>query len=149
MNMPQANSLTNPQVLAMVSCMLAVARIDGIRPEEVAVIRAFYDGSAAPGLPPFAAIENAHCDLATLPGLSGGGVDMDFAEQVVLASFLAGYADGNLSDGERAQVAAIAAQLGLAAARTAELQTQVKDTLIGALAHLPDSASVAALAKTM
>ena len=149
MNALQGNSLTKDQVLAMVACMLAVAKVDGIRSEEIAVIRAFYESSNVPGLTPFAVVEETTHNLATLPGLATGAVKPDFAEQLVLASFLTGYADGRLTAGERAQVAAIAQQLGVSEKRTAELQIEVKDSLIGTLAHLPDSDSVAALAKTM
>ena len=149
MNMPIGNSLTKDQVLAMAACMLAVARVDGIRPEEVAVIRAFYAGSLLEDLPPFTAVEEANHDLTKMPGLQATVGEEDFAEQVVLASLLAGYADGQLSDGEYAQVCAIATRLGMSPSRVGELQLQVKDSLLGSLAHLPVSESVAAIAKTM
>ena len=42
---------------------------------------------------------------------------------------------------------AIASRAGLAEARTGQLLQQVKDTLIGAIAMIPDTESVASIAK--
>jgi len=62
---------------------------------------------------------------------------------------MAGYADGRVIDAERAQVQAIASELSVGDARFEALLAQVRDELIGALAHLPDAGSVAVVVKEL
>ena len=141
------NSLTQPQLMALVDCMLSTARIDDVHPQEVALIRTFYEEQRKPDMPTFDAVAAAAGkDTAQLAGL---GSDTAFAEQLVLMCLMTGYADGRLSDAEKQHVLGRAQQLGISAARVGELLIQVKDSLIASLAHLPDSESVAALAKTL
>lgn len=147
MNTIQGDALTREQVLALVACMLSTAHVDGLRPEETALIQRFYDESAGAGFPAFADVEGSGADApALLGGLRG---DTGFVEQLVLMCLMAGYADGHLTDAERSHVVEIAKQVGVSDARFAELLLQVKDSLIGSLAHLPVPESVAALARTL
>ena len=147
MSTPDNDTLTQAQVTALVANMLAVAHIDGVQPAEEALIRKFYSESAAAGMPAFDLVGHTHAQAAQLLAAAGGGAD--FAEQLVLMCFMTGYADGHLSDGERQFVLDVARQAGVAEARASELLQQVKDTLIGSLAHLPDAESVAALSKSL
>lgn len=141
------DALTPAQVSALVAGMLAVAQVDGLHPAEERLIRSFYEESAAPGSPQFDQILHTHEQAGQLVSVAGGGAD--FAEQLVLMCFMAGYADGHLTDAERQIVANLAKQAGVSDARAEELLQQVKDTLIGALAHLPEPESVAALSKSL
>jgi tellurite resistance protein len=144
----QANDTMTPaQVTALVAAMLAVAHVDGVQPAEEQLIRTFYEESATAGMPAFDQVGHTHAQANELLAAAGGGAD--FAEQLVLMCFMTAYADGHMSDGERALVLDLAKQSGVAEARAAELLQQVKDTLIGSLAHLPDAESVAALSKTL
>lgn len=143
----QNDALSADQVLALAASMLSTAHVDGVHPEEVALIRQFYDGAGVAGLPPFAEVEGMGAKADALLKKVGG--DRAFAEQLVLMCFATGYADGALSDAERAHVEKIGAGAGLGAARIAELLEQVKDSLIGALSHLPDAESVARLASEL
>ncbi len=138
-------AFTAPQMTALIHGMLSTARIDGLHPREESLIRAFYDAQREAGMPAYEAVA-AGADVTMPAGLAA---DAGFAEQLVLMCLMAGYADGRLSQGEHDHVAAIARQLGTAADRLAELHQQVKDSLIGSLAHLPDPESVAALARTL
>ena len=148
MSTTQTNETMTPaQVQALAAAMLSVAHVDGVQPAEVQLIRKFYDESATPGMPGFDQIGHTHAQANQLLAAAGGGAD--FAEQLVLMCFMTAYADGHMSDGERALVLDIAKQAGVAEARANGLLQQVKDTLIGALAHLPDPESVAALSKTL
>jgi hypothetical protein len=147
MGIVQGDAMTKDQVLALVACMLSTARVDGVQPQEVALIRHFYETSGVQGLPPFGEAEG-------LAGSSGAllkkvPADAGFAEQLVLLCFATGYADGALSDAERSHVETIAADAGVPTARVVQLLDQVKDSLIGALSHLPDAQSVAQLAKDL
>jgi len=139
--------MTKAQVLALTAAMLSTAHVDGVQPAELALIERFYAEAGVPGLPAFD--QAAHAPDEGRAFLREAAVDHEFAEQLVLMCFMTGYADGHLSDRERAHVAAIAAEAGLAAAQVEQLHQQVKDALIGSLAHLPDAESVAALAKTL
>lgn len=147
MSKTQNDALPRPQLIALVECMLSTAQIDGMHPKEVALIRGFYDEQREAGMPAFEAVQAAaakgQIQLSALRG------DAAFAEQLVLMCLMTGYADGKLSDAERSHVAGFAGQLGVSPNRQAELLLQVKDSLIGSLAHLPDPESVAALAKTL
>ncbi len=147
MSRSPSDALSRPQLIALVECMLATAQIDGVHAREVALIRAFYDEQRQPDMPAFDAVKasaaNRQAQLSALRG------DTEFAEQLVLMCLMTGYADGRLSDAERTHVAGLAQQLGVPSERQSELLLQVKDSLIGSLAHLPDPESVAALAKTL
>jgi tellurite resistance protein len=143
----QADVLTKAQVLALVDGMLSTARIDGVHPQEVTLIRKFYEEQRKPDMPAFDAVEAATGKDPAL--LSQLGADAGFAEQLVLMCLMTGYADGKLSDGEHKHVLALAQQVGVAPPRVGELLLQVKDSLIASLAHLPEPESVAALAKTL
>lgn len=145
MTLTQGDELTREEVLTLTACMLSTAQVDGVTPQELALIKTFYVQSAQAGLPPFSDHEGAYGDHLALAAQSAS--KPGFAEQLVLMSFMTGYADGHLSDAERAHVLAIAARAGLSEARTNELLQQVKDSLIGSIAMLPDAESVANIAK--
>ena len=147
MAIAQGDAFSGDQVLALAASMLSTAHVDGVHPQEVALIRQFYEGAGVSGLPPFAEIEGMGPKAEALLKKVGG--DTAFAEQLVLMCFATAYADGALSDAERAHVQKIATGAGLGAARVEELLEQVKDSLIGALSHLPDAASVANLAREL
>ncbi len=135
-------AFTSAQLTALVQSMLSTARVDDLHPNEETLIRKFYGEQMLPGMPAFEALAGA--TAAALPS-----DDAAFADQLVLMCLMAGYADGHLSDAERSHVAALAQQVGVAGERLAELHQQVKDSLLGSLAHLPDAESVAALAKEL
>ena len=108
-------------------------------------MKTFYEQCGLADLPPFADDEGAYGDPVEMA--TQCATDPEFAEQLVLMSFMTAYADGHLTEGERAHVMAIAARAGLSDAHTNALLLQVKDTLIGAIAMLPDAESVARIAK--
>lgn len=139
--------MTQAQLTALVDSMLSTARIDGVHPQEDALIRTFYEEQKLPGMPAFDAVLAKVGQSAALPAQLGA--DSAFAEQLVLMCLMTGYADGKLSPAEHQHVLALAQQLGVAPERCDELLLQVKDSLIASLAHLPDAESVAALAKTL
>ncbi len=145
MTLTQATEMTRQQVLTLMACMLSTAHVDGVSPQELALMKSFYEQSGHTDLPPFADNEGAYGDPMAMAAQCAS--DSGFAEQLVLMSFMTAYADGHLTDAERAHVMAIASRAGLAEARTGQLLQQVKDTLIGAIAMIPDTESVASIAK--
>ncbi|MBK6616525.1 hypothetical protein [Ottowia sp.] len=148
MNFKQVETqMTLPQVVALAACMLSVAHVDGVRPEEIALIKQFYDGAETEGGPAFDVLDGstAKADEA----LAGAETTEDFIEHLLLLCLMTGYADGHLSDAEYARVLAIGAQVGVGGERVAELRQSVKDTLLQSLSGLPAPESVAALASEL
>ncbi|MBK9443142.1 MAG: TerB family tellurite resistance protein [Comamonadaceae bacterium] len=144
----QDQNLSASQVILLTKAMLSVALIDGLAPAEAALIGQFYETSRSGDMPSTAALlaspDARQFDVAELAGCAP-----DLADTVVLMCLMAAYADGRLSDAERAQVQAIAGEIGLDDARVDVLLAQVRDELIGALSHLPDAASVATVVKEL
>ncbi len=135
------------QTLALVETMLATAQIDGVQPRELTLLRSFYETQWEAGMPSFELVlANAGRDAGLLAAVKG---DAQFVEQLVMMCLVTGYADGRLTEAERLHALGIAGQLGVGQAQFELLHQQVKDSLIGSLAHLPDAESVAALAKTL
>lgn len=145
MNQPPSDVMPLPQVMALVQCMLATARADGMHPKEETLICRFYEEQRQAGMLPFKQVLAA-TSAAPLTTLAG---DSEFATQLLLMCWMTAYADGHLSDGERQLVLGFAQALGVSPALSDELLQQVKDSLIASLAHLPDAESVAALVKTL
>jgi len=148
MPLVQDQNLSSAQVILLTKAMLSVALIDGLAPAEAALIGQFYETSRSADMPSTAALlaspDARQFDVAELAGCAP-----DLADTVVLMCLMAAYADGRLSDAERAQVQAIASEIGLDDARVDVLLAQVRDELIGALSHLPDAASVATVVKEL
>lgn len=145
--MPDQN-LSPSQVMQLTQAMLSVANVDGIQRAEAALIGQFYDTSRSASMPATATFmadaQAAPFDAATL-----GGSSAEFADTLVLMCLMTAYADGHLSPAERAQVQALASALGLDAARFEAHLAQVRDDLVGAISHLPDAGSVAAVVREL
>ena len=148
MNAMHDQELSPEQVSQITKAMLSVAAVDGIQPAEAALIGQFYETSRSADMPTTAAAMSSagasRFDVADLAGSAPA-----FAETVVLMCLMAAYADGRLSTSERTYVRAIASGLHVDAARFDALLAQVRDELVGALSHLPDAESVAAVVKEL
>lgn len=147
MNVTQASEMSRAQVLTLMACMLSTAHVDGLQPQELELMKQFYEASGHGDLPAFSDEQSTYGDPMALAAQSAG--DSAFAQQLVLMCYMTGYADGHLSPTERAHVQAIAKQAGLSEEGSAALLQQVKDSLIGAIAMLPDAESVASIAKSL
>lgn len=137
--------LSAAQTLALTACMLAVSNVDGVHPAETALVQQFYEGSRAAGMPAFDELQHSH--TKALEMLQGVPANPDFSDMLVSLCLMTGYADGSLSDAERTTVLGFSQSVGVSASRFDELLQQVRDSLLGSLASLPDAESVAALAK--
>ncbi len=148
MPLMQDQNLSPAQVILLTKAMLSVALIDGLAPAEAALIGQFYESSRSASMPGttelLARPDARQFDVAELAGCDAG-----LADTVVLMCLMTGYADGRLSDAERAQVQAIASELGVSDEHFDELLAQVRDELVGALSHLPDAGSVAVVVKEL
>lgn len=145
--MADTDRMPPAQTLALVECMIATAQIDGVQPRELTLLRSFYETQWESGMPSFELVlATAGREAGLLASVKG---DAPFADQLVMMCLVTGYADGKLTEAERLHVLDIARQLGVGEAQFGQLHQQVKDSLIGSLAHLPDAESVAALAKNL
>jgi uncharacterized tellurite resistance protein B-like protein len=138
----QDRNLDETQLTQLTQAMISVATIDGILPAEAALIGRFYEASRGPNMPTVEAVMarpgNQPFDTAALAGSPA-----DFADTLVLMCLMTGYADGNLTLAERAQVQSFADAMRMDAARFSAHLARVQDDLVGALSHLPDAGSVA------
>lgn len=148
MNAIKDQELSPTQVIELTQAMLSVALVDGIHPAEAALIGQFYESSRSADMPSTATVlarpDAGPFDAARLAGVSAG-----FADTVVLMCLMTAYADGHLSAAERAGVQTLATAMGVDAARFEAHLAQVRDELVGALSHLPDAASVAAVVREL
>ncbi len=140
--------LSQEQVIALTNAMISVATVDGLQPAEAALIGQFYESSRSAAMPATATLiagaASHRFDASQLDGSTA-----EFADTLVLMCLMTAYADGRLSDGERQQVGAIAGALGMDAARLDSHLARVRDDLLGALSHLPDAGSVAAVVREL
>ena len=129
-----ASHLTDTEVGIATRAMLRVAHTEG--------------GIETAGLPLFDDI---------LADCAGGSGHIDAArfiengnrELLMTLCILTAYADGHCSAQEQAVLQGLAADMGLEPARLEALQAVVKDQLLASLSHLPDVASVAAVAREL
>jgi protein-disulfide isomerase-like protein with CxxC motif len=139
------SQLTDTEVTIVTRAMLKVAQTDGVHPAEIALIRDFYQsGVETAGLPLFddlLADAGAACPVDAARFSDSGNRDL-----LLTLCILTAYADGQCTDSEQAVLEGLAADMGVPSAHLAVLQAQVKDHLLASLAHLPDAASVAAVA---
>lgn len=140
----QDQNLTPEQVVQLTQAMLAVAAIDGVHPAETALISQFYDSSRADGMPETATVL-AGADQARFNAGALAGSPAGFADTLVLMCLMSGYADGKLSDAERGYIQSLAQAAGMKDEAFEGHLAQVRDELTGALSHLPDAESVAAV----
>jgi tellurite resistance protein len=142
MNPMQDQDLSPAQVTQLTKAMLSVALVDGIHPAEAALIGQFYESSRTPDMPDTGTVLATPADRA-LDVTALKGSNPALADTVVLMCLMTAYADGQLSPAERAHIQDIATTLAVDAARFESHLAQVRDSLVGALSHLPDAGSVA------
>ena len=134
--------LSPAQVDLLTRAMLSVALVDGIHPAEAALIGQFYEGARSADMPSTAAVlASAETNAFDVQSLKSDSTA--FADTLVLMCLMTAYADGGLSAAERQHVEAMASRVGVDAARFEHHLAVVRDELVGALSHLPDTASVA------
>jgi hypothetical protein len=139
--------LTPAQTLALTACMLHISHVDGVQPAETALIKLFYEGGREPGMPEFADVQASH--VAAMSLLQQLPANAEFNDSLVSFCLMTGYADGTLSEAERDAVLGFARSVGVTREAFDALLQEVRDSLLGSLAHLPDAQSVATLAKEL
>jgi hypothetical protein len=138
-------NLNSSQSMALTACMLAISHVDGVHPAETALVQSFYEGGRSESMPPFSQVLSSHVNAESL--LRSLAADEAFNDVLITLCLMTGYADGTLTNAERDAILGFAKIVGVSTERFNALWQEVRDSLLGSLASLPDSASVAALAK--
>jgi uncharacterized tellurite resistance protein B-like protein len=131
------------QVRAIVQGMMRVAHADGAHERELVLIREFYEScrNEVKGLADFHDLEQAPFDVQ----LAAEVLATPSLQRSFLAScYLVAYADGQVSEGELAEIDKLVSELGIDAQLASETRDRIKDLLVMQLAH---SANVEALQK--
>lgn len=131
------------QVRVIVQGMLRVAHADGAHDRELVLIRQFYEScrSDVKGLADFHDLEQAPFDAQVAAEV----LATDALRKSFLAScYLVAYADGQVSEGELAEIDKLVKELGIDEKFARETRDRIKDMLVMQLAR---SANVEALQK--
>jgi len=135
-------------VQALVRAMHALSLCDGVHDAERVMLRGFYDACQAEtqALTSFDEIVRVPLDEATLAET----FPTPELQAVFLHSCLfLGFADGRYSDGERQQVQAWAAAMGVAGDTLASLEDEVADHLMQQIARIENTDALQEVATTM
>ena len=137
MNPIQDKNLSPLEALQLAKAMVAVARVDGFNPAEEVLIRQFYESTRTDSMSTTNEFIKASSGALTSDEdltLALKGCSPAFAETLVMMCFMAGYADGRLSDGELLLITKIATAAGIDGDALAACRAQVQDALLGSLA---------------
>jgi tellurite resistance protein len=148
MSFSQEIDLSADEAEAFARGLYAIARVDGVHERELALISDFYQAAVA---------DEATQILASLER-TGALEPHELAEVLVSGvvrelflktGILLTWADGAVSDAERAKVAEFARAFQIPPERQAEVEAEVKDFLLRPFADLANVSAVSAVAKKL
>lgn len=125
--------LTFEHVKALAHALLAVARVDGVHDNEMALVREFYEGCARAGDPRLEEIASGKPDLEREKALFD---TPELARLFVKSLILLAFADGKYAQEEDALIREHASALGLGPEDVSALHQSTKDFLIASLSHV-------------
>jgi tellurite resistance protein len=138
--------LNREQVEAMARALYAVAKTDGLHEREAGLIASFWI-DAGGGAATLSELERAE---SPPPSALAGVLHTDAERQLFLkTALLLTWADGKVTDAERAKVNEYAQALGVDATTLANLESGVKDYLLGHLVHVQNVDAVLDVAKKL
>lgn len=135
--------LDESQAEAIARGLFAVASSDGIHPREAALIAAFYEEV---GLGTSSLAELQRRTPITDEELAGALRSDDERRLFIKSALLLAWADGTVSDAERAVIGRFAAALSVDQDTVGKLEESVKDFLMSQLAHLQNVDAARAVA---
>jgi hypothetical protein len=125
--------LSFEQVKVLTHALFAVARVDGVHDNEMALIREFYESCARKGDPRLEDVAGAPFDIAAAKPL----FETDEAKQLFIKSLiLLAFADGQYAVVEDNLIRQYGAALGLSKETLDNLHEATKEYLLSALAHI-------------
>lgn len=120
-------------VKALAHALLAVARVDGVHDNEMALVREFYDSCSRPGDPRLEDIASGAFDPVTATTLFD---TPELAKLFTKSLILLAFADGTYAEAEDRLIREYAEVLGLSGDDVDGLHQATKDFLMQSLAHI-------------
>lgn len=138
--------LSRPAAEAMARALFAVAQVDGMHEREAGLIASFWIDTGGGD----AALSDLQRLAPIKPPELAAFLQNDQERQLFLkTAILLTWADGKVTDGERSMVGQYAYALGIDKAGIDKLEAEVKDYLLGHLAHLQNTDATLAVAKKL
>lgn len=125
--------LSFEQVKALTHAMMAVARVDGVHDNEMALVRGFYEGCSRQGDPSLDEVCAGPFDMAAKKALFASP---ELGQMFIKSLILLAFADGQCTKPEDEAIRAYGATLGLSTAAIDQLFEATKEFLMGGLAHV-------------
>ncbi|RZU47067.1 hypothetical protein EV700_1458 [Fluviicoccus keumensis] len=141
-------ALSDGEMTLATRAMLFMARVDGPHPQQIDLIRRFFEtGVETDGLPLF---DDVLAGVGRVPAMDAARFCAVASRELILKlCVLTAYADGDCSPAECRTLKALATDLDIRPERLAELHDDVKHALLDRLSGLPDTLSVAAVAREL
>jgi tellurite resistance protein len=137
--------LSQSSAAAMARGLYAVARCDGMHEREAGLIASFWIDAGGRG-----SLSELERDATIQPAeLAAALHNTDERMLFVKTAVLLTWADGKVTDAERKAVTDFARALGVDAATQDQLETAVKEYLLGHLAHLSNTDATTQVAKKL
>ncbi len=122
------------QVKTLCHAMMAVARVDGVHDNEMALVREFYASCARAGDPPVEEVVRGDLDPDEAKAKFGG--DAEHQQLFVKSLILLALADGDYGDDEDRLIRELAAAVGLDDASVSRLKEATTEFLMAGLSHV-------------
>ncbi len=138
--------VTQPAAEAIARGLFAIAEVDGLHEREEALVASFWSdvgGSVS------ALAELKRGTTITSAELSAALPNPELRQLFVKTAILLAWADGKVTDPERKAITDFATPLGVAGAEFGNLETAVKEFLLGHLTTVTNSEAVAKVAKKL
>ncbi len=125
--------LTFEQVKVLTHALFAVAKVDGVHDNEMALIREFYESCSRAGDPDLAEVAGGPFDIETAKPL----FETDEAKKLFLKSMvLLAFADGKYATVEDDLIRGYADAMGVSSDEMDNLHEATKEYLLASLAHV-------------
>ncbi|MEM6369179.1 MAG: TerB family tellurite resistance protein [Myxococcota bacterium] len=134
-------------VRVLTHAMMALARVDGVHDNEMALVRAFYESCARAGDPSLE--EVAGGDFDPEQAKARFGEDEKKRVLFVKSLVLMAYADGRIDDKERMMVEGLAASVGVEGEELEKLQDATVDYMMGGLSHIKNVDALRAVRQSL
>lgn len=129
-----ATDIDFEQVKCLTHAMMALARVDGVHDNEMALIREFYGSCARAGDPALEEVAEGDFDPERARSLFGS--DAEHQDIFVKSLVLLAYADGDYGDREDRMIRDLAGAVGLGDADVDRLKEATQEYLMASLSHV-------------
>lgn len=146
MDLLKEANLDFKQVQVLTQALFALGHADGMDPREEALIRAFYEGNRPAHGSDYDTVVRTPFDLEVAKTLLKTTPERT---TFLHTCFLVAFVDHKISAQERALLDSWAAGLGFSKEQASEVQSQVKDFLVGGLSKIRNTEAVLQVARKL